>query len=135
MTDLAAGTVDVALADMTLVKPLLTSGRIKVLAIASDERSPLLPETPTTSEIGLPGVRLDTWYALFAPAGTPTQITARLRASLDKLRVSPSFINALSAQGLAPIKTASSTFEAQLKKDFETWQPILTRICSQNSCD
>ncbi len=135
MTDLAAGTVDIALADMTLVKPLIGSDRVRVLAVASTERSPLLPEVPTTSEAGMPGVQLDTWYAVFAPTGIPQAAQARLRAALDKARAAPEFMAVLSSQGLNPIKKSSLDFEDQLKKDFVTWPKLLTHICSQTSCD
>lgn len=135
MTDLAGGTVDIALADLTLVKPLLSGGRIRVLAIASAERSPMLPGVPTTSEVGLPGVRLDTWYALFAPTGTPTAVITRLRASIEKLQANADFGKTLTAQGLVPMRSKAAAFEEQLSKDFETWTPLLTRICSQTSCE
>jgi tripartite-type tricarboxylate transporter receptor subunit TctC len=135
MTDLAAGTVDIALADMTLVKPLLGSDRVRVLAIASSDRSPLLPDVPTTSEAGLSGVQLDTWYAVFAPSGIPPTVLSRLRTALDKARASSEFTAVLSSQGLHPIKKTALEFEDQLKKDFVTWPKLLTQICSQTSCD
>jgi tripartite-type tricarboxylate transporter receptor subunit TctC len=135
MTDLAAGTVDLALADITLVKPLLASGRIRVLAIASGERSALLSDVPTTTEAGFPNVRLDTWYALFAPAGMPAEITAKLRAAVEKLKNNTNFLTTLTGQGLAPVKGTSAVFEEQLKKDWMTWPPLLARICGQNACD
>lgn len=135
MTDLAGGNVDIALADLTLVRPLLTSGRIRVLAIASAERSPMLPDVPTTTEAGLPGVRLDTWYGLFAPSGTPPEAMSALRASLDKLRNDSVFLSALASQGLVPLKGSAATFEAQVKKDFDTWPPMLNQICAQNACN
>jgi tripartite-type tricarboxylate transporter receptor subunit TctC len=135
MSDLAGGVVDIALADLTLVKPLLSSGRIRVLAIASGERSPMLPDVPTTSEVGLPGVRLDTWYALFAPAGTATAVLGRLRASMEKLQSNASFVNTLFSQGLVPLKGSATDFAAQVKKDFDYWPPILTRICAQSGCN
>lgn len=135
MTDLAGGVVDLALADLTLVQPLLASGRVRVLAIASSERSPMLPNVPTTTEVGLPNVKLDTWYALFAPAGTPTSVVARLRTSIEKLKTNTGFSGTLSSQGLVPMRTPVAAFEDQLKKDFETWPALLTQICARTSCD
>lgn len=134
MTDLAGGNVDIALTDLTLLKPMLSSDRIRVLAIASGERSPLLPNVPTTTELGFPGVRLDTWYALFAPAGTPGAVLSVLRASLEKLQANPAFLTTLSSQGLSPLKGPASAFETRLKNDFETWTPLLTKICAQDAC-
>lgn len=135
MTDLAAGNVDVALADLTLVKPLLASDRIRILAIASGERSPLLPGVPTTSELGLPNVQLDTWYALFAPAATPASTVVRLRQAVEKVRSNPELSTVLNNQALVPMKQSFASFEQQVRKDFETWVPMLTKICAQTACD
>lgn len=135
MTDLAGGNVDIALTDLTLLKPMLSTERIRVLAIASRERTPLLPNVPTTTELGLPGVRLDTWYALFTPVGTPGTAVNVLRASLEKLQTNPAFVSTLSSQGLSPLKGSASAFEASLKNDFEKWSPILTKICAQDACN
>jgi len=84
MTDVAGGNVDLALADLTLAQPFLQGGKVRPLAIASAQRSPLLPDVPTTAEVGLKGVRMDTWYGLFAPAGVPAPVLDRLRASLER---------------------------------------------------
>lgn len=135
ITDLAGGNVDIALTDITLIKPMLSTERIRVLAIASGERTPLLPNVPTTAELGLPGVRLDTWYALFAPSGTPGAVVNSLRASLEKLKSNQAFLTTLSSQGLSPLKDSASGFEVSLKHDFETWSPILTKICAQEACN
>lgn len=135
MTDLAGGTLDIALADMTLVKPLIGSDRIRPLAVASGERSSLLPDVPTTTELGLPGVQLDTWYAVFAPAGTPPTILARLRAALEKLRSAPEFVTVLTSQGLVPFTKPFAVFDEKIKRDFVTWPALLTQICAKSNCD
>ncbi|HSV83479.1 MAG TPA: tripartite tricarboxylate transporter substrate-binding protein [Ramlibacter sp.] len=131
----AGGTIDIALADLTLIRPALQGGRARPLAIAGEERSPLLPGVPTTAELGWPAVRMDTWYALFAPAATPAPIVERLRAALDKARANPELAAVLQAQGVTPLRAPVKAFEEQLRRDFQTWPPLLTRICSQNSCD
>lgn len=135
MTDLAAGNVDIALADMTLLKPLLQSGRIRAIAIASGERNAQLPGVPTTVEAGYPQVRMDTWYALFAPAATPAPALQRLKAALEQIQGKPELVAVLQAQNVTPLALPLKAFEDQLKRDFETWPPLLTRICSQSRCD
>jgi tripartite-type tricarboxylate transporter receptor subunit TctC len=135
MTDLAGGTLDIALADMTLVKPLIGSERIRPLAVASSERSPLLPDVPTTTELGFPGVQLDTWYAVFAPTGTSATVLARLRAALEKSRSAPEFVTVLTSQGLVPLAKPFAVFDEHVKRDFVTWPALLTQICAKSSCD
>ena len=135
MTDVAGGNVDLALADLTLAQPFLQGGKVRPLAIASAQRSPLLPDVPTTAEVGLKGVRMDTWYGLFAPAGVPAPVLDRLRASLERARSAPALAQALRAQAITPVSTSQVDFRAALKQDFDTWLPLLSRICSETSCD
>jgi tripartite-type tricarboxylate transporter receptor subunit TctC len=63
----------------------IRSGNVKALALASDQRHPVFPDIPTTAEAGLPGFKLDGWFALFAPAGTPQPIIDRLNAAMRKV--------------------------------------------------
>ena len=68
--DLLAGTVDTVLLDISVLLPHVRSGAIKVLAVTSDTRPPLLPDVPTMRELGFPKVNSDNWYALISP-GAP----------------------------------------------------------------
>jgi tripartite-type tricarboxylate transporter receptor subunit TctC len=77
---------------------------------------------------------MDTWYAVFAPAGTPAPVVARLRAAMDKVRVNPELVGVLIGQGITPINQPLKAFEDQLRRDFEIWPGLLQRICSQSSC-
>lgn len=135
MTDVAAGNVDIALSDLTLAQPFLQGGKVRPLAIASAQRSASLPNVPTTSEAGLKGVRMDTWYGLFAATGLPAAVLERLQTSLERARGAPAFAQALQSQGITPVHTSQADFRAALKQDFETWLPLLSRICSEMSCD
>ena len=78
--DLAAGTVDFMVASWASVAPLAQAGRVRVLAVASTARMAELPDVPTTAELGFPGVIGDVWVGVFAPAGTPAPIVARINA-------------------------------------------------------
>jgi len=135
MTDLAAGSVDIALADLALVQPFLQGGKVRPLALASTVRSPLLPGVPTTAEAGLPGVRMETWYAVFAPAATPPAVLDALRSAFDRMRADPALMQALRSHGVNPVPGGAARFDAQLKKDFDTWLPLLRRICKESSCE
>jgi tripartite-type tricarboxylate transporter receptor subunit TctC len=84
MNALVAGQVDYICADATTSAPQLEAGTIKAYAIASPQRSPVLPNVPTTSEAGLPEFQTSAWFALFAPKGTPRPILDRLSDALDK---------------------------------------------------
>jgi tripartite-type tricarboxylate transporter receptor subunit TctC len=84
MNALVAGQVDYICADATTSAPQLEAGTIKAYAIASPQRSPVLPNVPTTSEVGLPEFQTSAWFALFAPKATPRPVLDRLSDALDK---------------------------------------------------
>lgn len=135
MSDLAGGSVDLAFADLTLAMPFLKSGRVRALAIASGSRLSALPEVPTTTEAGYPGVKIDTWYALFAPTAAPAATIERWRAALDKARNDPVMVSALTAQSIVPVQTPLPQFKAQLAEDFKTWLPLVSQVCASTGCD
>jgi tripartite-type tricarboxylate transporter receptor subunit TctC len=84
MNALMGGQVDYMCADVLTAAPQLQAGTIKAYAIAAAERSPALPNLPTTREAGLPEFQASGWNALFAPKSTPKPILDRLTAALDK---------------------------------------------------
>ena len=64
--------------------PQVKAGKLRALAVTTAKRSPLAPELPTMAEAGLPGFDISTWYGLFAPAGTPAEIVAKLNAEVAR---------------------------------------------------
>ena len=69
-----------------LIGPL-QGNAIKGLAIGSPTRHPQLPNMPTAAEAGLPGLEIDTWYGVYAPAGTPREIVERLAGEIKKIAI------------------------------------------------
>ena len=84
MNALVAGQVDYMCADIVTGGPQLEPGKIKVYAVASAERNPVIPNVPTTTQAGLPAFQASAWNGLFAPKGTPKPILDRLVEALDK---------------------------------------------------
>jgi tripartite-type tricarboxylate transporter receptor subunit TctC len=89
-TDLLAGRIDLFFDSIAAALPYVQSGQAKGIAVLSSRRSPLAPEVPTMSEAGVPGLDVDSWLGIFAPAKTPPEVIARLRgdirASLPELK-------------------------------------------------
>ncbi|MCC6532397.1 MAG: tripartite tricarboxylate transporter substrate binding protein [Burkholderiales bacterium] len=81
---LLAGEVQVRIGAAASTIPMVSSGRLRALAMASAKRSRLLPELPTVAELGYPGYEVNVWYALLAPAGTPSRIVERIRTETIK---------------------------------------------------
>jgi tripartite-type tricarboxylate transporter receptor subunit TctC len=84
INDLVAGHVKIGCLGPTATLPQAAAGKIKLLAQSGDSRSPSMPDLPTLQEAGFKGVALESWFACFAPIGTPAAAIARLNAELDK---------------------------------------------------
>ena len=87
--DLLAGTVDLHITTPASVVSHIKSGRLRALAVTSAKRLPSLPDVPTATEAGLKGYDLDSWFALYAPAGTPAAIVQQLNAEVNKILQMP----------------------------------------------
>jgi tripartite-type tricarboxylate transporter receptor subunit TctC len=81
-TDLLAGRIDLFFDSIAAGLPYVQSGQVRGIAVLSSRRSPLAPDVPTMSEAGVPGLDVDSWLGIFAPAKTPPEVIARLRGSI-----------------------------------------------------
>ena len=84
LPDLLSGRTSVMMADWVVVAPHIKDGKLRALAVTSRERWSSAPQVPTVAELGHPGYAVDVWFALFAPAGTPGEIVARLSAEVRR---------------------------------------------------
>jgi len=125
MTDLLGGQIQLMLADIGVVAPHLKSGKLRGLAITGSTRSPVFPELPTVAEAGLPGYAAGTWYGLFAPAGTPAPILARLSAGVREALAVPEIGNALVAQGVEPVAMTPEQFAAFARAEYAKWGGVI----------
>ena len=97
--DMIAGVVDSNVEALTSAVPNVNAGQYRALAVLSAERQPLMPNVPTFKELGYPSVMGETWYAVFAPAGTPRPVVDKLSAALRKITTSASFREAMQKIG------------------------------------
>jgi tripartite-type tricarboxylate transporter receptor subunit TctC len=106
LADIISGRVDMMFSSYLSAGGQIEGGKLRMLAIAADKRSPLLPNVPTMAETGYPGVELDTWFGIMAPAGTPTPVVSKLHADFVKVMQTEDVKNLLLPQG-ANIVTSS----------------------------
>jgi tripartite-type tricarboxylate transporter receptor subunit TctC len=83
--DVVAGQIDMVFADMAPAVPQIKAGKLKALAVTSDDRSPVLPDVPTMVQAGIQGSSPQTWWALLAPKGTPPAIITRLNTDVAQM--------------------------------------------------
>jgi tripartite-type tricarboxylate transporter receptor subunit TctC len=100
IADLLAGTISMSFENITTAYPPVKQGRLKALAVTTAKRSFVAPDVPTMQELGLAGYDITSWQALFAPAGVPKEIIARLHAETAKALKSPDVAKRLQDLGL-----------------------------------
>jgi tripartite-type tricarboxylate transporter receptor subunit TctC len=110
MTEVMSGRVDWFFAPMVSALPLIKSGKLQALAVGTAQRSPALPDAPTTVEAGVPGSAYLFWVGLFAPAKTPQPVVERLQAEVAKIMVSPELKERLEKLGAEPFTMQSAQF-------------------------
>jgi len=106
------------------VVPQLASGKVKILAVSTAERSALLPEIPTLKEAGI-DVEADAWSGLIAPAGIPAGMAERIRALVTQAIESRAVREKLTAQLMEPIPDTAAQFRARIDADIARWTPVI----------
>ena len=125
VADVIGGQVVFTFPAIPTVQGFIKSGRVKVLAISGDKRSPLLPEVPTFTEVGAKDMDIGAWYGFFAPAGTPREVVARLNAAVAGMLTNQEFVDKqLAPQGMLPMNLSADQVAALMKSESER----MTRI-------
>lgn len=124
MAALIGGEVSMGLVSLASTMPHVKSGRVKMLAVSSSQRSRLAPEIPTLAET-VRGVALESWVGLLAPAGTPTQIVRTLNASVLKAIGTPDVQQRLVAQGYDVKGGTPEEFHQLIQADIATYSKII----------
>ncbi len=125
VNDLIGGQVQSMFGDFLVVLPQVKAGRIKALGVTSLKRHPLLPDVPTVAESGYPGFEALSWQGLFAPAGTPPEIIAKLNAETLKALGSEDFRETFAKQGFLVAGSTPQEFRAFIEAEIPKWARII----------
>jgi tripartite-type tricarboxylate transporter receptor subunit TctC len=117
IVSVVAGEVDVGVPSVTTALPLVSQGKLKVLAVSTLKRSALMPSVPTLDESGLKGYQRAGWNGFLAPAGVPRDIITRLNALIVKIANSPEIKAAMVKQGLEVQTTTPEEFAAFIRSE------------------
>jgi len=123
--DLVAGMVKVGFLGTPIVIPHVKSGRLKALAVSTAQRSPHMPDAPTIAEAGVPGFEALVWVGLLAPAGTPSDIVAKLNSEITRLLGAPDVRQLLASSGVDPTPTTSKEFGVYLRSEYDKWGKVV----------
>jgi tripartite-type tricarboxylate transporter receptor subunit TctC len=127
LTETATGRVDFFFAPLSPVLPFIKDGRLQPLAVGTLQRSPLLPNVPTTIEAGFPQSDYVFWVALLAPAGTPRAIVERLNAEAVKALASQEVRDKLTLLGAEPMPMTPAAFDEFLKVEAQRAAEVVKR--------
>jgi tripartite-type tricarboxylate transporter receptor subunit TctC len=120
-----AGDVPIVIVDSAAANAQIRAGRLRVLAVTSAQRTPLVPDTPTVAESGVPGYDISVWAGLFAPAGTPSAIVARLYQEASRAMNAPDTREKLKNIGMDPGGMAPEQLAAMIKADIAKYGAIV----------
>jgi len=124
MTDIIAGRVSSMMVNVLSAKSQIEAGKLRGLAISGLKRSAAVPELPTVAETGLPGYEAIQWFGLFAPAGTPAPIVARLHKEFSSSLKSPEMQKRMASDGADAVGNSPTEFTAQIKSELEKWAKV-----------
>lgn len=125
--DLAGGYVDAMILPVHTVAPLVHAGKVRLLAVLSDERSGVFPAVPTLKEAGLGTVESTVWYGLMAPASTPVEVVQKLNHEINSILAQPEVRDILGKQGLIPAGGEPERLSQLVRTELERW----TRVIAQ----
>jgi tripartite-type tricarboxylate transporter receptor subunit TctC len=128
VTDLLGGQVEATVLDIPVLLPHIRSGRMRALAIATEKRSPVLPDLPTMAEAGYPQVQADNWYGIVVPAATPKPVVMRMNALLVKSIQAPETRERLGSLGANALGTSADEFHAFWRAEIDRWGAMIRKV-------
>ena len=119
--EMMGGRLDVMFDNMSASKQYVQSGKLKGLVVSSAARSPLLAQVPTVNETGLTRFEGESWFGIFAPAGTPPAVVAKLREAMAQINREPEFIARVERDGGRLLNIPPAQQQAFLQDEIERW--------------
>ncbi|MFJ5383028.1 Bug family tripartite tricarboxylate transporter substrate binding protein [Cupriavidus sp. CER94] len=126
LTDVMGGVVPITFSDPS-AKPLIASGKLRVLAVTTAKRSPQFPGVPTVAEAGVPGYEVTNWYGLVAPAGTPPDVITQLNKALVKVMADPEIRHRLAISGMDATSDTPQQFAKLLDSERAKWGDLIRK--------
>ena len=124
MTDLLGGQVDMMFATAAAVAPHIAAGKLRPIAVTSPERSPAMRSVPAIGEV-VPGYAVESWYGLFAPAGTPPEVIAKLNQVIRQAAQADEVKKKLEPEGLMVTAGSPQELDAFVKREEQRWRQIV----------
>ena len=120
-----AGETEMVFGSVVATLPFVKTGKLRALAVTSPKRIAAAPDVPTLNELGYPGIEASSWYGLFAPAGTPPAVIARINTEMVKLARDPEYREQLNKQGQEAISSTPEELNRFMRSEFDTWSRVI----------
>jgi tripartite-type tricarboxylate transporter receptor subunit TctC len=127
ITDVVGGQIPLVCTAIATAQGFLRSGKLKGLGISSVARSPAMPEMPTFIESGLPGLSVNSWVGILAPAKTPAPIVARLQKDIAAVLQLPEVRERYAVLGIEPVGNTPEEFTAEIRADLARWEVVVKK--------
>lgn len=128
MIALVRGDVDFAFLPAAGAMSFITADKVRLLAVAADKRSTLLPQTPTMKELGMPEVDGSNWLGIVAPAGLPAELGAKIRQEVIAALNSPELRKKLADNFMEPVGSSPAEFAHTVEADIQRWKPLIEKL-------
>lgn len=128
LNDLLAGTTQFGSYSLSSLLSLIQGNKVRVIAVMTEKRSPLLPDTPGMAELGFAGVDSSIRFGLFAPAGTPADILAKLAALNAKATADTALRDAFVKAGYEVVASTPQQMAAMVQHEYTVWGPVVRRL-------
>lgn len=125
LLDTISGQVALSFPVLSAAQPHVQAGKLRALGVTGPKRSALMPEVPTLAEAGVPGYSFETWFIVFAPAGTPRPVIDKLNQALNQALATPALKERMVREGFDPLPTTPEQARARLEKEMPVWARLV----------
>ena len=125
INDLLGQQVQMTFLDLPVLLPQIKAGALRPIAVGAAERAPTAMEVPTTAEAGMPGMIIENWYGMVAPAATPPAIVASLRKITTEAMADPTVKEKLAAQGATLVGDTPEHFRGFIDSEIKKWTKVI----------
>jgi tripartite-type tricarboxylate transporter receptor subunit TctC len=133
MNSLMGGHVKIYFALVPAVLQHIKAGTLRAIAVTTEERLPYLPDVPTIAELGFPGYEISSWQGVFAPAGTPKDVVAKINGELVRMLKVPEVHRRISEEGADPVGSTPDAFANRVKNEITKWTKVIKTSGIQTS--
>lgn len=128
IVDLIGGQIPIAVLGSSTVIPQHRAGKVRILALTSAQRSPLLPDVPTLEEAGVKGVDVIQWIGLVGPPRLPRTLVDRINAEVRTAIAAPQVRSMLESAGFDPATSTPQAFDTRIREGYQRWETLLPRL-------